>query len=736
MQVRYFFLLLLAAASAWAQSSGSEWAAFTSMRNVGRLWADSSYVWALTSGGVLRFDRATRTYDRFTRLDGLPGNNVSSLTVDGRGDLWFGTRFQGLSRLRVSDGVFEAPYTDFSELTINALQAYEDRIFVGTERGISAFLIDKGEVKETYRQLIRFSKDTPVNAIAVHDGHLWAGTDLGIAWADLQQPNLQDPASWESTTAMGRTVEFLVYSDTLFCVTANGVWTAMGGERPWKDLFNPPDFIGLGLFQGRLVGATQSGEFYERASRFEWNRIRSPDISGITDLSDSDGPLWIATQTGLRVMGDERMPPTRDPAYNAFYDLALSDEGHLWAASVPKDGFPAFGAYQYDGEAWTVHNLKSGLSSENTTAIDTDADGLLWVGNWGRGVDVLDATGQWRRLNSGNSAIEGIGGGSFAPISDIERDAEGNMWIADVQSGLVVMDGYPPKRQLLNRQENFGLSSGRDIGKISIAENGLIWISTARDGFVLFDDGGTPFTSGDESGIVFNSLAYGELSSDRTSAILADPSGRVWVGTDNGLNAVRGTYDSAAHSFDIESWRVYNNANSALSSNVITALEAGTNGVIWVGMEEGIAQIDASGEVAFVLNTSNSGLISNRVNSLLFDEERELLWIGTLDGLSQLQVQLTDRNAGDTTQIYPNPLVLSGRGGELTLSGLPLGAAVSIYTASGQLVRRIEGVPGVGSATWDGLNTSNFLVGSGVYYFVASDGSAHVLGKFAVVNDR
>ena len=127
-----------------------------------------------------------------------------------------------------------------------------------------------------------------------------------------------------------------------------------------------------------------------------------------------------------------------------------------------------------------MHNLKSGLSSENVTSIERDAEGRVWLGNWGRGVDVLDSTGTWRRLNSGNSAITGIGGGSFAPISDIERDANGHMWIADVQSGLVVMDGYPPKRQLLNRQEDFGLAAGRDIGKISIAQDGLIWVATAR----------------------------------------------------------------------------------------------------------------------------------------------------------------------------------------------------------------------------------------------------------------
>jgi ligand-binding sensor domain-containing protein len=735
MQLRLIFTVLLAAVNAWGQSDNSEWAAFTSMRNVSRVLVEDSYVWALTSGGVLRFDRAERTYDRFTRLDGLPGNNVSSLTVDERGDLWFGTRFQGLSRLRVADGEFDPPFTEFSDLSINALYAYGDRIFVGTGLGISAFLIDKAEVKESYRQLINRSKDIPVNAIAVHDGYLWAGTESGLAWADLQQPNLQDPQSWKSSSGFGRVLDLQVLNDTLFCVSTSGVWSTSTDARPERDMANSSDFVALGLLDGRLMAARENGEFYARYGRLDWRPYSGPDISGISDLSMSEGPMWVATQTGLRIIGADRLPSPREPSGNAFYDLALGADGHIWVASVPKDGFAAYGAYQYDGDGWIVHNLKTGLSSENATTIETDLQGRAWVGNWGRGVDVLDSTGTWRRLNSGNSAIRGIGGGSFAPISDVERDADGNMWIADVQSGLVVMDGYPPERQLLNRQEDFGLSTGRDIGKISVGQDGLVWVATARDGFILFDDGGTPFESGDESGVVFNSLQYDELTSDRSSDILSDGAGRVWVGTDNGLNALSGIYDRTTRRYALTSWNTYS-VTDGLPSNVITALAGGANGDVWVGTESGIAQINASGEVAFALSTSNSGLIDDRVNSLLFDDERGELWIGTLNGLSRLRVSAGEGEVDRRGQVYPNPLVLGQRGGLLTLSGLPLGAGVSIYTASGQLVQRIDGIPGMGSATWDGLNSAGFLVGSGVYYYVASDETTHVLGKFAVVNDR
>ena len=735
MQLRNFLLVLLLVGSAWGQSEQSEWKAFTSMRNLSRLLVDDAYVWALTSGGVLRFDRATQTYDRFTRLDGLPGNNVSSLAVDDKGDLWFGTRFQGLSRLRVEDNRFEPPYMDFAELSISALYAYEDRIFVGTGLGISVFLVDKAEVKETYRQLINRSKDIPVNVITVHEGHLWAGTDTGLAWADLEQPNLQDPQSWQSTISLGRVLDLQVFNDTLFCVSSNSIWTASAGGRPERDITSSSGFVSLGLLNGKLIGAKENGEFYERYGHRDWRRLRGTSITGISDLSVREGPMWVATQTGLRIIGDDRLPSPREPSANGFYDLGLGENGHLWAASVPKDGFTAYGAYEYDGEGWVVHNLKSGLSSENVTSIERDAEGRVWLGNWGRGVDVLDSTGTWRRLNSGNSAITGIGGGSFAPISDIERDANGHMWIADVQSGLVVMDGYPPERQLLNGQEDFGLAAGRDIGKISIAQDGLIWVATARDGFILFDDGGTPYESGDESGVVFNSLQYSDLTSDRSSDIFADAVGRVWVGTDNGLNVLSGSYDRTTRSFTLESWNTYG-VNEGLPSNVITAIAGGPRGDVWVGTEDGIAQIDPSGQVAFALTTANSGLSDDRVNSLLFDEELGELWIGTLNGLSRLRVQTGDGEEGTSVQVYPNPLRLGSRGNLLTLTGLPLGAEVSIYTNSGQLVQQIEGVPGVGSATWDGLNNAGFLVGSGVYFFVASDGVQHALGKFAVVNDR
>ena len=101
--------LLLLALPVHAQLSGTQWEAYTSMRQINRVLVHQDAVWAGTSGGVLRYDQQTQAYTRFTRRDDLPGNIILSLAVDANGHLWFGTHSQGLSRYRPDKERFDPP---------------------------------------------------------------------------------------------------------------------------------------------------------------------------------------------------------------------------------------------------------------------------------------------------------------------------------------------------------------------------------------------------------------------------------------------------------------------------------------------------------------------------------------------------------------------------------------------------------------------------------------------------
>ena len=711
-----------------------EWSAYTSMREATRLFVNADFVWVATSGGVLQYDMETQTFSRFTRLNGLPSNEVSCMTMDEGGNMWFGTRYAGLGRLRKDESEFDPTISDFKDLEINSLFSHRGDVFVGTDRGVSLYSVDREEVKESYRQLGSLIKDTKVNSVIVENGSIWVGAEGGVAWADLSQLNLQDPLSWQSTTSPGSVVDMAFHEGIPFVASSRGVFSINKDTRRSSLDFDNLDIVALSVFEGTLVAATRSGLFFRRNGVRDWQSMQSFGISGVSDISGVGDELWVATYTGLRVVGEKEIPSLGDPPANIFYDIATMPNGDLWVASVPKDGYPAFGTYQFNGESWTVHNLKSGLSSEFSTALAVDANGLMWVGNWGRGIDVLDTLGTWKRYNSSNSALRGINNGSFVPVSDIERDSDGNMWIADVQSGLVVMESFPSRRQLLVPQENFGLPAGRDIDKISIGYDGLIWIGTARDGFILFDNGGTPYELEDDYAVVFNTLEHSKLTSNRISDIHSDRLGRIWIGTDNGLNLLKGEYDSLSGSYKVISWKVYG-IEDGLPSSVISALAEDANGRMWIATENGIAQIGTNEKIEIVLNTGNSGLISNRTNSLYVDSEKKMLWIGTSNGLSSMAYSGVDDNEGEETgYLFPNPFFI-GRGvREMTLGGLPLGADVSIFNAAGQLICRVLGESESANVGWDGLNESGYYVGSGIYYYFATNGVENATGSFAVIN--
>ena len=725
--------LLLLALPVRAQLAGTQWEAYTSMRQINRVLVHQDAVWAGTHGGVLRYDQQTQAYTRFTRRDGLPGNLILSLAADANGHLWFGTHSEGLSRYRPAQDRFDPPFLDFQNLRINALKPHGDVLYVGSERGVSAFIISKEEVKETYRRLGSLAKDTEVTSLALFAGQLWAGTVHGLASADLDQPNLQDPSSWQTAPIRGEVRDMLVHRDTLFVSAVDGIWRVHPALDQPVLAYPTTRIVTLGLFEGRIVRATAGGLLTLRQGN-RWQPLSASGISSAADLSDTDGPLWVASASGLRVIGADPPRPPRDPVGNFFFDIAQTADGHLWVASVPKDNLPAFGLYEFDGQGWTTHTSQTNLSSEKVSAVETDAEGLLWVGSWGWGIDVRDAAGQWHNLNATNSALAGIDGDAFVAISDIDRDANGLLWIANVRNGLVVMDGWPPQRAALNSQLDFGMSLGRDMTKIAVGPDGLKWVGTALDGFFLFDDGGTPFAIGDELGLAFDTVAYPDLTSDTISDIHVDRSGRVWVATNNGLNAVRGTYSRANADFAVASWRVYSTDNG-LPSTAITALAEDDWGRMWVGTEGGLARINTEGQVEFALDTSD-GLVNNRVNSLHFDRESGALWIGTLAGMSRLQLGGSGMAVGPRAYAYPNPFHIGVRGASLTFADLPLGAGVRIFTAAGELVRVLEGAAGEGAVTWNGQSAAGFLAGSGIYYFVAqAETGDPVRGKFAVINN-
>lgn len=120
-----------------------------------------------------------------------------------------------------------------------------------------------------------------------------------------------------------------------------------------------------------------------------------------------------------------------------------------------------------------------------------------------------------------------------------------------------------------------------------------------------------------------------ELADSTVRAILVDPYGMIWFGTDNGLT-----------NFDGTSWKTYTTDDS-LASNRVNAMAFDVyddNTELWVATDNGVSAITITHDditISAPFRTDNSELVSDNVLSVAVDENH-VRWFGTDKGACTL----------------------------------------------------------------------------------------------------
>ena len=137
----------------------------------------------------------------------------------------------------------------------------------------------------------------------------------------------------------------------------------------------------------------------------------------------------------------------------------------------------------------------------------------------------------------------------------------------------------------------------------------------------------------------------------------------------------------------------------------------------------------------------NSGLFSDRILSLKYDNERDILWVGTDYGLNKFSVFRPDsEEIEDQLHVYPNPFEIWGYNSRAVFTNLKPEKPVRIYTFTGELVNELipdeSGESGTPVAVWTGRNLKDEFVGSGVYFFTGIDRSGRKFKEKMVIIRR
>ncbi|HEY3915664.1 MAG TPA: two-component regulator propeller domain-containing protein [Verrucomicrobiae bacterium] len=537
-----------------------------------------------------------------------------------------------VSRLRKLDGLLIATgILLFSIVTLRAENS-ENRFTVdawGTEQGLLP--------------------QSSVLAIAhTHDGYLWLGTLNGLVRFDGLHFTVYD----ESNTPKLESVRIV----RLFEDSRSNLWigTETAGAAVIENGHVHSLNIGRGGRAGHLVSICEDslGAVWMLTEDCQLARYANNVIDvwplnpgrGRSVISEKGGLLWVATDNQIlgvdpaAVRSKELLPVVNQSPISRVDFLLASQSGGYWRladgvickcsgasnatifarypwTSTQRDvvktacedrngnlivgtgGPSGEGVFWFDehGNATRI-STKNGLSNNSVFSLDADAEGNLWVG--------LDGGG----LNRVKRQVFETLDGTFGSVAQsLCPDDQGGLWLsAKFADFRYWRDGVWKTNEAF-----FGSLSQFNPTAVLVDREKRVWAATRpAQGYGLFRLDGSVFRP--------EEIGSPEVRLE-ISGLFEDHAGVLWLATSSGLGQWNGTQ-----------WRLFTTGDG-LSANIVHAIAEDRAGNLWIGTEGGGLNRFQDGH--FTSFQQTNGFPSDNISAIYVDTN-DVLWIGTLgDGL-------------------------------------------------------------------------------------------------------
>jgi len=295
--------------------------------------------------------------------------------------------------------------------------------------------------------------------------------------------------------------------------------------------------------------------------------------------------------------------PENGPLPEVITALCQDRAGFLWIGSRR-------GLYLYDGYAFREFKNDSGdpssISDHVIRAIVEDSKGRLWIGTNAGGLELLDrATWTFEHFRHDSKDPASLRHDSVTVIAEAP---DGALWVG-TQHGL---NRFDPDTRRFERVE----AGGSYVLALRFDREGRLWIATADSGLSRLDRG-----SGRLEVFRHDPADPGSISSNAVFEIAEDRQGRIWIGTDQGVDR----WDAATSRF----------TRTTIRGLEVAAILPAASGRLWVGtFGSGLIELDPVTGRTVVYRSDparRDGLGSDRVLVLAAGED-QALWIGSWGG--------------------------------------------------------------------------------------------------------
>lgn len=368
----------------------------------------------------------------------------------------------------------------------------------------------------------------------------------------------------------------------------------------------------------------------------------------------ADNTLYIASEVGVFVLHAERqsvrhIPLPADistPDDRAVIDLTLDSNGMVWVATTNH------GLMQFDPRA-------SGSSDETLSSqpllqqvgdkiksVQIDHLDRLWVGTYGAGVFVLDASrARLKHFHAGD------GGLSSNVVWDITEDSRGNIWLAVDQGGLVRF--HEPTQSFSAQRHNPSDPSSLQTNQVRTVfedRNGDLWLGLYPHGVNFFNRTTSEIYNFRHDPADRNSISHSSVLS-----ILQTTSDEIWLGTEEGLNLF---HPKSGH------FKRYRQARYNLPAKAVLSIEQFDDDSLWLGTwSGGLVEFDRNEEKFQPIDTTPDREPSAASSLFVWDILRDRsgdMWLGTeFNGANHYDVQRQQfryyhPGSQDTTTLHSN----------------------------------------------------------------------------------
>ena len=764
------FVLLLTLNTYAQVDYSSSWTDFYSYNNIVDFTKVSDVIYAVTENAVFTYDIKTQQIEKFSSINGLSGQETSSIYFDENLKLLVIGYNNGLLEIIDQQGnitkVVDISLSNIStEKQINSIYGFEDQIYLSLGFGVVVYDLINFEFGDTYF-IGQNSTEAFVNELVIYENEIFAATEDGV-YVALLDNNLSDSNNWLRFSS-GQYSVMEVFKNQVLTSKGNKVYQIVDSTVLEFKVALPNTIVDMSSNSEDFAAVTSKQAFlYD--SNFELLLNTNSSSNTLTAIEVSEDCFYLGSmQVGVlksffsSVNDFEEIHP-EGPSSNKLFSITVHNSD-LWCVYGGIAPWYAplgnkKGVSHFNGKQWTevLYGDANGVDLAKDllhVTVDPLSPQTVYISSWAQKngpVDSTDGGGVlvlkndqfldfWNAANSGlsNFLLPSSPTYTTTRIYGSSFDSSGDFWLINS----LTSDGTGA----LKKKSKEGIWTDHSLAKSNIEFNVLkidlldnIWIGSRGEGLFVYNKSidKSANLKGTTNGIPNNNVRAIGIGRD----------GNIWIGTADGVVLFSDVDNLFGDFRPPEAVIIETNdgVSELLDGLEINDIQVDGAGNVWFATTSGgVLQTNSTGRIVLNgFNTDNSPLASNNILSIGIDESTGAVYFGTEGGVVSFQGGVISYGEElSEVYAYPNPSLKNNE--EIKIVGkdtpLPEGTNIKILDVAGNLVFESNASqnqsPYGGRFIWDKRNLAGRKVASGVYIVLLfnTEGQQTASTKIAIIN--